>query len=158
MAWNRRFRAPLLAALAVVATTGQASAEPKKEHRHGQQVVPTGAEDAPAAARRSVADEAAQADLERMTSRSTEGLTPVLHADGTVSVDLEGRFMSVLVADDAGQVSCRTHAGDGASASGAPARSRPSEPLPGRADRSGASGTVQLPAAPVTSSPALEER
>jgi hypothetical protein len=157
MAWNTVYRAPLLAALVLAATTGQASAEPK-EHRHRQQVLATGAEDAPAAARRSVADEAAQADLERMTSRSTEGLTPVLHADGTVSVDLEGRFMSVLVADDAGQVSCRTHAGDAASATGAPARSRPSEPLPGRADRRGAPGAVQLPAAPVTSSPALEER
>ena len=158
MAWNRRFRAPLLAALAVVATTGQASAEPKKEHRHGQQVVPTGAEDAPAAARRSVAEDAAQGELERMTSRSTEGLTAVMHADGTVSMDLEGRFMNVLVADDGGQVSCRTPAGEAASATGAPARSRPSEPLPGRADRRDAAGTVQLPAAPVSSSPALEER
>lgn len=158
MAWKSRFRAPLLAALVWVATTGQAGAEPRREHRHGQQIIPTGAEDTPAAARRSAAAEAAQGELERMTSRSTEGLTPVLHADGTVSVDLEGRFMSVLVADDAGQVSCRTHAGDATSATGAPARSRPSEPLPGRADRRGASGAVQLPAAPVTSSPALEER
>jgi len=158
MAWNTRYRAPLLAALVLAATTGQASAEPKRERGHGQQIVPTGAEDAPARARRSAAEEVAQEELERMTSRSTEGLTAVLHADGTVSVDLEGRFMNVLVANDAGQVSCQTHAGEAASATGAPARSRPSETLPGRADRRGASGTVQLPTAPVTSSPALEER
>ena len=36
--------------------------------------------------------------LEQMTSRSTEGLSEVQHADGTVSMDLQGRFMHVMVA------------------------------------------------------------
>jgi hypothetical protein len=31
-----------------------------------------------------------------MTDRSTEGLVPVQHANGMVSVDLEGRFMHVM--------------------------------------------------------------
>jgi hypothetical protein len=148
--------APLAAALFVFAAPGEARAEPGKAHRHGQQIVPTGAEDTPAAARRTAAEEEAQAEMERMTSRSAEGLVPVLHADGTVSMDLEGRFMNIAVADEAGQASCRTHAGE-APAAGAPARSLPAERLPGLAGR-GAAGAVQLPVSPATRAPALEER
>jgi len=36
--------------------------------------------------------------LRSMLSRSTEGLVPVYRGDGTVVLDLEGRFMSVAVA------------------------------------------------------------
>jgi hypothetical protein len=88
-----------------------------------QQVVPTGAEDAPAqatAARRAAtaapaaAADAAQLERElvRMTSESDQGLTAVKQSDGSVRVDLDGRFMSVLVStptsDGGHEVSCHT--------------------------------------------------
>ena len=70
-----------------------------------QQVVPTGAEDSPLAP----ADPAGEARLEEMTSRSSEGLVEVEHADGSKSIDLQGRFMSVMVAADGGKTaSCHT--------------------------------------------------
>lgn len=40
----------------------------------------------------------ADAELDAMLSKSTEGLTPVHHPDGRVSVRLDGRFMSASVA------------------------------------------------------------
>ncbi|MDX2473653.1 MAG: hypothetical protein QNL91_08065 [Candidatus Krumholzibacteria bacterium] len=43
-------------------------------------------------------DKAQDAELARMLSRSDEGLVPVVHPDGRVSVHLEGRFMSTSVA------------------------------------------------------------
>lgn len=43
-------------------------------------------------------DKAQSAELARMLSRSDEGLIPVTHPDGRVSVHLEGRFMSTSVA------------------------------------------------------------
>jgi hypothetical protein len=55
---------------------------------------------------------AGEARLEQMTSRSSEGLVQVVHADGAVSMDLEGRFMSVMLAttnaDGIHTVSCET--------------------------------------------------
>lgn len=39
-----------------------------------------------------------EALLERMISRSSEGLTVVQHDGGMLSVDLQGRFMNVMVA------------------------------------------------------------
>lgn len=44
---------------------------------------------------------AGEALLEQMTSRSSVGLVEVTRADGTVSMDLQGRFMSVMVATTA---------------------------------------------------------
>lgn len=44
------------------------------------------------------AQAAGEALLEQMTSRSSEGLVELVHPDGTVSMDLQGRFMSVMVA------------------------------------------------------------
>jgi hypothetical protein len=41
---------------------------------------------------------AGEALLEQMTSRSSAGLVEVVGADGSVSMDLQGRFMSVMVA------------------------------------------------------------
>lgn len=38
------------------------------------------------------------AGLKRMVNQSTEGLVQVQHADGSVSMDLEGRFQNVAVA------------------------------------------------------------
>jgi len=37
------------------------------------------------------------ADLKRLVNQSTEGLKEVHHADGSVSMDLQGRFQSVVV-------------------------------------------------------------
>jgi hypothetical protein len=55
---------------------------------------------------------AGEARLEQMTSQSSEGLVQVVHADGAVSMDLEGRFMSVMLAtanaDGTHTVSCET--------------------------------------------------
>ncbi|MDQ3338655.1 MAG: hypothetical protein M4D80_26115 [Myxococcota bacterium] len=86
----------------VVATT--AAAEPKKtKHGRQRQTVQTGTEDAPAA----TIDAPAEAELERMTSRSTAGLVAVTRADGTVQVDLDGRFQSVAIAGHHG-VGCHT--------------------------------------------------
>lgn len=49
-------------------------------------------------ARRLLADKLLNEDLRRMLSRSDEGLVPVVHPDGRVSVDLQGRFMNASVA------------------------------------------------------------
>lgn len=91
----------LATALALLAPGAVAQEKPKTQRP--QQVVPTGAEDAPAA--EPAAARAVQGQLERqleeMTSRSDEGLRLVKHPNGTQSVDLEGRFMSVAVATPA---------------------------------------------------------
>jgi hypothetical protein len=42
--------------------------------------------------------QALAAELAKLTSRSTEGLEAVLSEDGTLSMDLEGRFLSVAIA------------------------------------------------------------
>jgi hypothetical protein len=110
----------LVLGAAVLFAGGVSAAAPPDKPEKGkkqkpQQVVPTGAEDSalPAAA-----DALAEQALEQMTSRSTEGLQPVEHADGTISVDLEGRFMSIVVATPTASgghsVSCATgrHARD----------------------------------------------
>ncbi len=75
-----------------------------------QQVLQTGEEDAaaPAAAERSVAARAAAPTREQLveqlldaTSESSEGLKTELRGDGSKAVDLEGRFMSVVIATPA---------------------------------------------------------
>lgn len=71
-----------------------------------QQVLPTGAEDAPQTSTATTARSAApaadlqalQSELVRMTSESDAGLKSVNLSDGSKRVDLDGRFMSVLVA------------------------------------------------------------
>jgi hypothetical protein len=160
-------RVTLLPALVLLSGAGKAVAEPQEAQaapRQAQaaQALPTGAEDAPRAAARSAAASAEAVDLETTTSRSSEGLTPVLHGDGTVSLDLEGRFMSVAVASPAAggghSVSCANHAGH-THAAGAPQRSRPSTPVDARAAARAEAGTIRLPAAaPAAPPPALEDR
>jgi hypothetical protein len=93
------------------------------------QQIQTGAEDAaaeaaaaPAVAARSAASTAAptreqlEKQLLEMTSESSEGLTIEKRADGTEAVNLEGRFMSVMIATPAANggyvLECQT--GDGA--------------------------------------------
>jgi hypothetical protein len=144
-------RAPLVAALALSVATG-ALADENKGRKKGRphQVVPTGAEDAKAP---TPADLAAEAELERITSRSDEGLVEVLHADGTVSVDLEGRFQHVLVkssgADGSASYACSTHPGEQVALPAA----QPAQPI----GREPTRVVVPLPRhAPTT--PAVEER
>jgi hypothetical protein len=112
--------------------------------QNAQQVHPTGEEDAPG--RRHAGSAAAAAALEEMTSRSDAGLRERLHADGTVSVDLEGRYQSVVtakrLADGSHEIACETHGTHPAAL-----------PAPERAPRR--ETTVVLPAGP---SQAAEER
>jgi hypothetical protein len=78
-----------------IAPVVRADPPAKAKKQKPRQVHPTGKEDA---APPSAADVAAEEKLEQMTSRSAEGLTPVQHADGMISLDLEGRFMHVMKA------------------------------------------------------------
>ena len=146
--WVARLPIALVLSALVVLIAGVAAAAPDKPEKpkkqKPQQVLPTGAEDTvlPTAA-----EARAEQALEQMTSRSTEGLQAVEHADGTVSVDLEGRFMNVLVATPTAggghSVSCAT---------GHEARDQVQKARVGQA--------VKLPVPPVTSpAPApLEEK
>jgi hypothetical protein len=105
--------------LGTVALTGVANAQSTgREPVLPQQVIPTGAEDvrpaanARAAAAASTDTKRLEEDLVRMTTESSEGLVEVRRPDAGVTVDLEGRFMSVLVAtpteDGSHAVSCST--------------------------------------------------
>jgi len=96
MSSQLRFSRTLLAlALGMASLAGTALA---------QQALPTGEEDAaaPAAAARSVAKsvatESTVPSLAKMTSRSAEGLKVTQRGDGTRAMDLDGQFMSVMIA------------------------------------------------------------
>ena len=60
------------------------------------------------------ADVAGEALLEQMTSRSSADLVEVVRADGAVAMDLEGRFMNVMLAtptaDGGMAIACETGA------------------------------------------------
>lgn len=84
-----------------------------------QQVLPTGAEDAvaaraPAARSATATPDASQLEREliHMTSESDAGLVAVKQSDGSTRVNLDGRFMSVLVStptsDGGNEVSCHS--------------------------------------------------
>lgn len=111
-------RTVILAAMsAALLFANAASADkPDKEKRKPRQVVDTGVELLPV-------DQTAEDLLEQMTNRSSEGLTVVRHANGMASVDLEGRFMNVMVAtaapDGSAVFSCQTGAQARRSASAA---------------------------------------
>lgn len=135
MSGRTRIRAVVLAATATLLFAGTASADkPDEKKRKPRQVVDTGVELLPA-------DPTADAMLERMTSRSSAGLTVVQHDNGMLSVDLEGRFMNVMVAkpsaDGSAVLSCHTdsHAVKAASAAepvaawSAKAKARRAQPL-----------------------------
>ena len=109
-------------AIATFAISGMAAAQEPTRPANTQlpkQVLSTGAEDAtaPTAAARTAAPSSADtATLERqlvaMTSESDQGLKAVKQADGSTRVDLDGRFMSVLVStptsDGGNEVTCHT--------------------------------------------------
>ncbi len=106
---------PLLSALAVAQ---EAPAPKPNATQLPQQVLPTGEEDASARAQEFSARAAQSATLtveqklREMTSESTEGLQTVRRDDGTIGIDLQGRFQSVLIAtpteDGRFVISCHT--------------------------------------------------
>jgi hypothetical protein len=115
--------AGLTLALADDAAFGAGEKGAKQKPR---QLVPTGAEDAAAA---TAEDAAAEASLERMLSRSDDGLHVVEHASGMASADLDGRYMHVSVAvtrpDGSRALACVNHPKELASVKAATARTRP---------------------------------
>jgi len=102
-----RFRTVILAATSAALLFANIASADKPENRKGKprQVVDTGVDLLPA-------DPAAELTLEQMTNRSSAGLTVVRHDTGMLSVDLEGRFMNVMVAtaapDGTAALSCQT--------------------------------------------------
>ena len=118
------------AAFLSLTAAGAASAAPgghRNATRLPSQIHPTGAEDAiikqvaPQAASRTAAPAAKASDpspeeldaqLEHMTSESSDGLKKQLMPNGSTHVDLDGRFMSVMVAtpnkDGGYDITCQT--------------------------------------------------
>jgi hypothetical protein len=89
---SSRFRFAILAAASALLFASAASADKPTDKKHKPKQIPdTGVELVPS-------DPSGEAALEQMTSRSSEGLRVVQHDNGMVSVDLEGRFMNVMVA------------------------------------------------------------
>jgi hypothetical protein len=87
---------------------GAALAQTNVPRRTPQQVTPTGEEDA---ATMTPEDERGRRMLEAFTNHSTEGLTFEQRPDGTLGLDLQGRFQNVLTAaptkDGGFLLSCR---------------------------------------------------
>jgi hypothetical protein len=105
---------PLLTALAVA----QEAPTSKAVVQLPSQVLPTGEEDATPRAQDFAAraaekeKQSLEQKLLEMTSESAEGLTTVRRDDGTIGINLEGRFQSVVIAtpteDGRYIVSCHT--------------------------------------------------
>jgi hypothetical protein len=97
---------PVIAGVLLLAATTQAQIRVLPP----TQIPPTGAEDAVPA----TAVEGAKT-LEGLTNRSLAGLTFEQRSDGTISVDLQGRFMHVLMASPGadGRLEVACHAGHG---------------------------------------------
>ena len=93
---------------ALVLIAGTASSQEKLRRQPPQQVPPTGAEDS---AQPTLDDEEGRRTLDTITSHSTEGLTFEERTDGTIGLDLQGRFMHVLTAavgtDGQVEISCQ---------------------------------------------------
>ena len=111
-------------ALLSASATQAADAPEVNATQRPQQVLPTGAEDAaqPAAFARAAVSAAAsereslEQALVESTSESDEGLTTVTLPDGSSMVDLQGRFMHVVVATptEDGGVAIGCHTGEDA--------------------------------------------
>ncbi len=136
----------------------QQAATPAAPPQLPQQVVPTGEEDAPRApsfgARAAQQDEQAlERQLREMTSESAEGLRTIRKDDGTISIDLQGRFMNVMIAtptDDGGYaLSC--HSGEDALKHA----HRAADIMAGKIPKL---NTVERPAPTTDASPVLEEK
>lgn len=104
---SSRFCVAIVAAASALLFAGVASADkPDKDKKQKpRQVLDTGVDLVPA-------DPTGEEALEQMTSRSSEGLTVVRHDNGMLSVDLDGRFMNVMLAapnaDGTHSLSCLT--------------------------------------------------
>jgi hypothetical protein len=118
---SRLIRTWVGSALLMFATAGLAQAQDVTQQPANtqlpRQTIPTGEEDAPrpAAAARSAAaadTQKLERELVRMTSESDQGLVAVKQSDNSVRVNLDDRFMSVLVAtptsDGGSEISCHT--------------------------------------------------
>jgi hypothetical protein len=94
--------------VAMVLSGGTGFAQEKTRRQPPQQVPPTGAEDS---AQPTADDEEGRRTLDAVTSHSTEGLAFEERTDGTIGLDLQGRFMHVLTAavseDGKVEVSCQ---------------------------------------------------
>jgi hypothetical protein len=110
---TNRLLAPLLSAAMLALVAGSAAAQVRV--RPPQQVPPTGAEDA---APLTQTDAQGIKTLQAITSRSFEGLTFEQRADGTLGIDLQGRFQHVLLATPGpnGSLNLSCHSGDHANA------------------------------------------
>jgi cell division septation protein DedD len=86
----------LLTAFGVLMVGGVAHAQARKQRP--RQVAPTGEEDAPRSAVERQRERQLEQELAAMTSQATEGLVVVKRDNGSETVHLQGRFMSVAVA------------------------------------------------------------
>ena len=107
---RRTFIAAIGFALVTVAVGG-ADAAPGKEKRRHQQVMPTGAEDAPARAKAVAAPaDTGEALIEHITRKDSVGLYEEMLPGGSIMVNLDERFQQVsrVVQNDDGttQVVC----------------------------------------------------
>ena len=84
-----------LTVTAILALSGTAAAQQRDKQKDKPRQVPDTGVETPLPP--TPADIVGEAALERMISRSSEGLVEVEHPDGTVSMDLQGRFMSVML-------------------------------------------------------------
>ena len=151
-----RSSAAFLSAVALVLLTGTANAQ-DATRRRPEQIPPTGAEDS---AQPTPAEEAGARLLDAITSRSTEGLTFEQRPDGTIGLDLQGRFMHVLRAAPGkdGHLDISCHAGGSPELSPANAV-KPWNPVKGKAlHRLDVTGLrAPLPVI-LETTPALEEK
>jgi len=103
-----RSLAGLLLTAALLFLTGTADAQ-DRTRRRPEQIPPAGNEDSE---RPTPAEDLGARTLDAITSRSTAGLTFEQRADGTIGLDLQGRFMNVLTAatgkDGRLDISCHT--------------------------------------------------
>lgn len=151
-----RSSAGLSLAVTLVLLAGAASAQEKARRQPPQQVVPTGAEDS---AQLTADDEEGQRTLDAITSHSTEGLTFEERGDGTIGLDLQGRFMHVLTAASGAEggveVSCHTGESQQAKAAALPLW----KPVRGQAARRLNARPLRTPVVVVPEqAPVLEEK
>ena len=100
--------ASALALAAMMGSSGSLAAQ-KPDKQKPRQVRQTDAEPATPASADAIA---ADALLEEMTSQVSDDLVAVAHPDGTLSMDLQGRFMSVMLVrtnkDGSQTIACET--------------------------------------------------
>ena len=99
----------LIAGLFLAAALASTAAAQQPASRRAQQAPPTGAEDS---AQLTPEQLEGIRTLQAITSRSIEGLTFEHRADGTIGLNLQGRFQNVLMAtlgpDGKWEVACST--------------------------------------------------